>query len=83
MPYRIYSQYNDADTMRDIGTTYTEEMCYKNNIEDALAFVNDYIQKYFFDKNTKIHHIKGTNDYQVSNSCSYGRTIYIDEIHID
>ena len=80
--YRIYKQMNAADTWRDPDDIHIEELGYKQSLNDALEFVQDYITKNFFRKDTKIHKRKDGTYYAID-MCSYGWIIEIKPIEID
>jgi len=81
--FRIYKQVNYADTCRDADDIRVTEISYKNKLEDAIVVANNYIRKNFFHKDTELHKCKDSNNYQATDFCSYGETIYIEEINID
>lgn len=79
--YKIYKQMNAADTWRDSDDIIIVELCYKKSLEDSLVFVQDYITKNFFRKDTEIH--KRTDGvYYALDFCSYGWEIIIQPIEV-
>lgn len=80
--YRIYKQMNAADTWRDPDDIHIEELGYKQSLEDSLVFVQDYITKNFFRKDTKISK-RSDGSYYAIDMCSYGWIIEIKPIEID
>lgn len=81
MAYRIYTYYNAADTCRDPDDIHTEELGYKNELEDALIVANNYIKKHFLHKDTELIKI-GKNEWHATDFCSYGSTIIVKKIII-
>ena len=82
MIYRIYTTVNYADTSRDSDNIHINELCYKNNKEDTLIYLEKYIKKNFFHKNTKPHIFKD-GEIRATDFCSYGETIIAKPIKID
>jgi len=81
MAYKIWTSYNSADTCRDADDIHTEELGYKNELEDAFIVANNYIKKYFLHKDTKLSKVS-INEWQATDFCSYGSTIYVKKIKI-
>jgi hypothetical protein len=79
--YRIYTEYNSSDRMMDPPEIHIEELTYKKTLKSALIFANSFIKKNFFHKNTRIEN-DSCGDYQATDFCSWGKTIYIKEITI-
>jgi hypothetical protein len=82
MSYVIYKEINLADTWRDTDNIVKETLAYKNNFNDALSFGYSYIKNNFLKKDTKFHKYNNINNYRATDFCSYGETVYIDEIKI-
>ena len=80
--YKIYKQMNCADTCRDPDDIHVVELGYKQSLEDSLAFVQDYIIKNFFRKDTEIHK-RTDGSYSALDFCSYGWEIIIQPIEVD
>lgn len=81
MAYKIYTRRNLADTMRDPDEIVIEDLGYKHSLEAAKSVANDYINKRFFHKDTKLMERKdGT--YSATDFCSYGATIIVESITI-
>jgi hypothetical protein len=83
MAYKIYKEVNYADTCRDADNIRTTDLGYKHKLKDALEMANGYIKNHFFHKDTELHKCKDSNDFQATDFCSYGATIYVKEIKID
>lgn len=80
--YRIYKQMNASDTCRDPDDIHIVELGYKQSLEDSLVFVQDYITKNFFRKDTEIHKRKD-GSYSALDFCSYGWEIIIQLIEVN
>ena len=81
MVYKIYTERNLADTMRDPDEIIIEELGYKYILEEAKSIANNYIKTRFFNKDTELKKSKdGT--YTATDFCSYGVTIIIKPITV-
>ena len=79
--YRIYTEYNCADTCRDPDDIHTTEIGYKHTLKDALLFAKNYIKENFSNKDIELH--KNKNNHEATDFCSYGKTIHVKEMMID
>lgn len=83
MPYKIYTEVNLAETSRDDDDIRYEDVGYAESFPDALKIANNYIKSNFTRNETKLVKEKNSNNYVATDSCSWGETIYIEEIKID
>ena len=81
MAYRIYTVVNLAETSRDADDVRTQDLCYKEKEEDAVAFCEKYIEDKFTQKDTELE--KDGENYSAHDSCSWGTTLKADKIKIE
>jgi len=80
--YRIYTEHNSADTMRDPDDIHTKELCYKSTKEAAISFMKSYIDEHFF-RPEKVTIRDYKDVYFAVNAVSYGAVLYAKEIEIE
>lgn len=80
MAYKVYTMVNYAETSKDADDIVTQEIAYKDKLEDALDVANKFIKEKFFHKNTELKKV-GQN-YEATDFCSWGKTIIVEPINI-
>lgn len=79
MSYKIYTKRNLADTSRDPDDIVIEKLAYRNSLDEAKQYANDYIKEKFLGVQPLKEYKDGS--YRATNFCSYGETIIIEKVN--